>query len=267
MSLFQILVINLSAAAVVMTVAWTVHLCLGKASVADSFWGPGFAVIAWTTWIVSLEQTLRAALLLALVTIWALRLAWHITRRSRNKPEDPRYREMRSKHPQTFWIRSLGTVFLLQAGLMWIVSLPVQLGIHSPVPHGLSWVDMLGLLLWLAGFFFEAVGDAQLARFKADPANKGLILDTGLWAYTRHPNYFGETLMWWALFLIAAQVPGGLWSCIGPLVLTFLLLRVSGVRLTEAAMDRSYSDLDSYKQQVSPFLPWPPQKKPKKHPR
>jgi steroid 5-alpha reductase family enzyme len=99
---------------------------------------------------------------------------------------------MRSKHPQTFWIRSLGTVFLLQAGLMWIVSLPVQLGIHSPVPHGLSWVDMLGLLLWLAGFFFEAVGDAQLARFKAEPANKGRILDTGLWAYTPTPTISGR---------------------------------------------------------------------------
>jgi steroid 5-alpha reductase family enzyme len=267
MTLPLILFISLAVAAAVMTVAWAVHLYLGKASVADSFWGPGFAVIAWTTWILAPDPTLRSVLLLTLVTIWALRLAWHITRRSRNKPEDPRYREMRSKHPQTFWIRSLGTVFLLQAGLMWIVSLPVQLGIHSPVPHGLSWVDMLGLLLWLAGFFFEAVGDAQLARFKAEPANKGRILDTGLWAYTRHPNYFGETLMWWALFLIAVQVPGGLWSALGPLVLTFLLLRISGVRLTEATMDKSYSDLDRYKQQVSPFFPWPPHKTPKQHPR
>jgi steroid 5-alpha reductase family enzyme len=150
---------------------------------------------------------------------------------------------------------------------MWVVSLPVQLGIHSPTPQGLSWVDILGLVLWLTGFFFEAVGDAQLARFKAEPANKGRILDTGLWAYTRHPNYFGETLMWWALFLIAVQVPGGLWSALGPLVLTFLLLRISGVRLTEATMDKSYSDLDRYKQQVSPFFPWPPHKTPKQHPR
>ncbi|MFO7877948.1 MAG: DUF1295 domain-containing protein [Desulfovermiculus sp.] len=267
MSLPLTLVINLVVAAMFMTVAWVVHLRLGKASVADSFWGPGFAVIAWVTWGLSSDHALRAALVLALVTIWALRLAWHITRRSRNKPEDPRYRDLRARHPQTFWYRSLGTVFLLQAGLMWIVSLPVQLGIHSPIPQGLTWLDGMGFILWLSGFFFEAVGDAQLARFKADPANKGRILDTGLWAYTRHPNYFGETLMWWALFLIAAQVPRGLWSVIGPLVLTFLLLRVSGVRLTEATMGKSYSDLDRYKQRVSPFFPWPPQKKQKQHPR
>ena len=267
MTLLLVLLINLAVAAAVMTGAWAAHLYLGKASVADSFWGPGFAVIAWTTWVLASDPTPRSALVLTLVTIWALRLAWHITRRSRNKPEDTRYREMRSKHPQTFWMRSLGTVFLLQAGLMWVVSLPVQVGIHSPVPQGLTWVDWLGLILWLAGFFFEAVGDAQLARFKADPANKGRILDTGLWAYTRHPNYFGETLMWWALFLIAAQIPGGLWSGVGPLVLIFLLLRVSGVRLTEATMGKSYSDLDRYKQRVSPFFPWPSQKAPKQHKR
>ena len=267
MTLSLILVINLAVAAMVMTGAWAIHLYLGKASVADSFWGPGFAVIAWTTWVVTSNPSLRADLVLTLVTIWALRLAWHITRRSRNKPEDPRYQKMRSKHPQTFWMRSLGTVFLLQAGLMWVVSLPVQVGIHSPTPQGLTWVDWLGLILWLVGFFFEAVGDAQLARFKADPANKGRILDTGLWAYTRHPNYFGETLMWWALFLIAAHVPSGLWTALGPLVLTFLLLRVSGVRLTEATMGENYSQLSRYKQRVSPFFPWPPQKTPKQHPR
>lgn len=265
MSLSSLLFMNFIVAAMVMFVAWIVHLGLSKASVADSFWGPGFAVIAWTTWVCTQGHALRSALILTLVTIWALRLAWHITRRSRNKPEDPRYREMRFKHPQTFWIRSLGTVFLLQALLMWIISLPVQLGINSPTPQELTWVDWLGLIFWLAGFFFEAVGDAQLARFKANPANKGRILDTGLWAYTRHPNYFGETLMWWALFLIAAQVPGGLWSAIGPLVLTFLLLRVSGVRLTEATMGKSYSDLDRYKQRVSPFFPWPPKKTHKQH--
>lgn len=267
MSLSSLLLMNLIVAAMFMTVAWVVHLSLGKASVADSFWGPGFAVIAWTTWFVTSDPALRATMLLILITIWALRLAWHISLRSRDKPEDPRYREMRSKHPQTFWIRSLGTVFLLQALLMWIISLPVQLGIHGPVPQGLTWVDWLGLILWLAGFFFEAVGDAQLARFKAEPANKGRILDTGLWAYTRHPNYFGETLMWWALFLIAFQVPGGLWSIVSPLLLTFLLLRVSGVRLTEATMGKSYSDLDRYKQRVSPFFPWPPQKTQKQHKR
>ena len=169
MTLSLILVINLVVAAMVMTVAWGVHLCLGKASVADSFWGPGFAVIAWTTWIVTSDPTLRAALLLILVTIWALRLAWHITRRSQNKPEDPRYREMRSKHPQTFWVRSLGTVFLLQAGLMWVVSLPVQLGINSPAPQGLTWVDWLGLILWLAGIFLGTAACCMAYSFLDEP--------------------------------------------------------------------------------------------------
>lgn len=258
MTLWNLLAVNGAAALLVMILAWVVHLATGKASVADSFWGPGFAVIAWLSYALGQGDPGRKTLMAVLVTVWALRLAIHITRRSLGKPEDPRYADMRAGHPGWFWLRSLPTVFLLQGAILWVVSLPMQLGMHGPAPAALTLLDWLGLLFWCLGFCFEVLGDEQLRRFKADPANRGKTLDRGLWAYTRHPNYFGETLMWWALFLMAVQVRGGLWSFAGPLLLTVLLLKVSGVRLTEKKMGETHSDLASYRRRVSPFFPWPP---------
>jgi steroid 5-alpha reductase family enzyme len=244
-----------------MLLAWLVHLAQKKASVIDSFWGPGFAVIGWFSFYAGQGDPWRKALLAVLATIWAVRLCWHITARSIGEPEDRRYAAMRANHPRDFWIRSLFTVFLLQALIMWVVSLPLQLGMWAPSAKGLGWLDIVGLLLWLAGFFWEAVGDWQLTRFKADPANKGKILDYGLWRYTRHPNYFGESLMWWALFVIAASAPWGIWSFIGPLVITLSLLKVSGVTLTEKMMSEKHSDLNDYKKKTSAFFPLPPKEK------
>ena len=258
MTLWSLLAANLSAALLLMILAWLVHLFAGKASVADAFWGPGFAVIAWLSLVLGQGDPGRKILITLLVTVWAVRLAVHITRRSLGKPEDRRYAAMRARHPQGFWLRSLPLVFLLQGALIWVVSLPVQLGIHKPGPGVFTWLDWLALLLWGLGFAFEVLGDEQLRRFKADPANQGKTLDLGLWAYTRHPNYFGETLMWWALFLMAVQVRGGLWSGVGPLLLTMLLLKVSGVKLTEKSMEQTHADLASYRRRVSPFFPWPP---------
>jgi len=258
MSLFDLLLLNLLSAAAVMLLAWATHLLLGKASVVDAFWGPGFAVIAWLSLAFSPGNPARETLIAAVVSLWALRLAFHVTRRNWGKPEDPRYADMRAKHPETFWIRSLPTIFLLQAVIMWLVALPVQLGMRGPAAAGLTWLDWLGLCIWCFGFFWEAVGDEQLYRFKSNPANKGRILDTGLWRYTRHPNYFGETVMWWAVFLMACSAPGGWLSFPGPLLLTLLLLKVSGLSLTEKKMGQTHSDLDEYKRRVSAFIPWPP---------
>jgi len=261
MSLTAVMLLNLLAVLAVMGVAWLVHLWRGKVSVVDGFWGPGFAVVAWLTYLLTGGTLERGILLVALVSLWAVRLAAHVTRRNWGKPEDPRYADMRADRPEVFWIRSLVTVFGLQAVLVWILALPLQLGIAASAPPELTWLDLLGLLLWSFGFYWEAVGDEQLYRFKADPANKGRILDTGLWRYTRHPNYFGETVMWWAIFVVACQVPGGAWTGISPLLLTFLLLKVSGVTLTEKKMGERHSELAAYKQRVSPFFPRPPKER------
>lgn len=261
MHLLLVLGLNFLAVLGVMSLAWLTHLWRGKVSVADGFWGPGFAVVAWLTFMITQGAPARGTLLVVLVSVWALRLAAHVVRRNWGKPEDPRYADMRAARPEGFWIRSLLTVFGLQAFLLWIIALPLQVGIASSVPSNLTWLDLFGLLLWIFGFYWEAVGDAQLHRFKADPANTGRILDTGLWRYSRHPNYFGETVMWWAIFCIVSQVSGGLWTIISPLLLTFLLLRVSGVSLTEKKMGERHPELEAYKKRVSPFFPRPPHKK------
>ena len=261
MNLAELFAWNLTAAAAVMIIAWGVHLLTGKASVVDSFWGPGFVVLAWLSFAASQGPTAQRAIIALLVTVWGVRLAFHLTRRNLGKPEDPRYADMRARSPDSFRTRSLLTVFLLQAAILWIVSLPVQVGMRGPSSMGLGALDGLGILLWCAGFFFQAVGDEQLYRFKADPANRGRILDQGLWRYTRHPNYFGETLMWWGIFLVAASSPSGWWTFIGPLLLTFLLLKVSGVSLTEKKMGQKHSDLEEYKRRVSAFIPRPPRER------
>jgi cyclopropane-fatty-acyl-phospholipid synthase len=258
MNLAELLAWNLAASILVMVIAWGVHLRTDKASVVDSFWGPGFVVIAWLSFAASHGPLAQSLIIALLVTVWGVRLAFHLTRRNMGKPEDPRYADMRAAHPDSFRIRSLLTVFLLQAAVMWVISLPVQVGMRGLAAMGLGFLDGLGILLWCAGFFFEAVGDEQLYRFKADPANKGKILDKGLWRYTRHPNYFGETVMWWGIFLVACTSPSGWWTFIGPLLLTLLLLKVSGVSLTERKMGQSHSELDEYKRRVSAFIPRPP---------
>lgn len=258
MNLLNFLTVNLAAALVVMILAWLTHLLLGKASVADSFWGPGFGAIAWLSFVLGQGDATRKTCIAVLVFLWAIRLAFHVTRRNWGRVEDPRYTDMRARHPESFWIRSLPKVFLLQGLLLWVVSLPVQWGMRQPGPEALTFLDGLGICLWIFGFFWEAVGDEQLYRFKSNPDNRGKILDRGLWRYTRHPNYFGETVMWWALFLMALPVHGGWLTFIGPLLLTVLLLRVSGVRLTEKKMNSTYSELADYRRRVSPFFPLPP---------
>lgn len=261
MSLAALFAWNFAASMAVMIIAWCVHLLTGKASVVDSFWGPGFVVIAWLSFATSQGPLSQSLIIALLVTIWGVRLAFHLTRRNKGKPEDPRYADMRASHPDSFYLRSLLTVFLLQATVMWVVSLPVQVGMRGPASMGLGILDGLGILLWCAGFFFEAVGDEQLYRFKTDPANKGKILDRGLWRYTRHPNYFGETLMWWGIFLVASSSPSGWRTVIAPLLLTLLLLKVSGVSLTEKKMGEKHTELEEYKRRVSAFLPRPPKKR------
>lgn len=240
-------------------VGWVVSVLRKDASVIDPLWGPAFVVIAWVERGVMQAATPRAWLVCGLVTAWGVRLAIHLAWRNRGRGEDPRYAAMRARSPRTFPWTSLVTVFALQAVLAWFIALPIHAALRPLPPFALGAWDAAGVALWLAGFAFEAIGDAQLVRFRSNPANRGRVMDRGLWAWTRHPNYFGETCMAWGLGLIALATPGGAWALAGPALLTALLLRVSGVTLLERHM-ATRPGWAAYVHRTSPFVPWPPRR-------
>jgi steroid 5-alpha reductase family enzyme len=240
-----------------MSALWLLSLPLRNASIVDACWGPAFAVAGWGAALragVPLASP-RTALALALVTLWSARLALHLLVRNAGTGEDPRYAAMRRGHGARFWWVSLLTVFLLQAALAWAISLPVQLAILAGGPLG--WLDGLAALTWLAGFAFETIGDLQLTRFRADPRNRGRALDTGLWRYTRHPNYFGDALLWWGFGLLGVAA-GAPWTLFAPALMTFLLLKVSGVALLEQGMAGRRPAYRAYVERTNAFLPWRP---------
>ena len=209
----------------------------------------GALALSWSCWLTFFRvdgYVGRKLLICLLVTIWGLRLSIHIARRNYGQPEDRRYKAWRAEHGKDFWWVSFFTVFGIQGVLLWLISLVTQAGQLSRIPDRMVWLDMLGLLLWLVGFFFEAVGDWQLSRFRSDPQNRGRVMQTGLWAYSRHPNYFGETLIWWGLFLITLSTPMSLWTILSPITITFLLLKVSGVTLLEKTMVDSRPEYREY---------------------
>lgn len=254
-----LLLTTLGVVVSLMVALWLASLILADVSIVDIFWGLGFVTIAWTSHSLTAGPGggPRGWIVAALVTAWGVRLAWHLARRNLGHGEDYRYRAMRAKHGTSFPIVSLGIVFLLQAGLMWIVSLPVQAAQMAGAARPLGVVDAAALLLWVAGFTIEAVADAQLAAFKVS-APRGTVMDRGLWRYSRHPNYFGDAVVWWAfgLFGIAA---GAWWTLIGPVVMTVLLVRVSGVSLLESTIVDRRPGYRDYIARTSAFLPWPPQ--------
>jgi steroid 5-alpha reductase family enzyme len=225
-------------------------------SIVDSLWSLLF-VLAAVTYAIVAEEALgsRATLVLVLVSVWGIRLAAYITWRNRGHGEDFRYQKIRARNQPGFAFKSLYLVFGLQAVLAWVISLPLLAAIHSDAPFG--WLDFAGVALWGVGFVFEAGGDWQLARFKADPANRGQVLDTGLWRYTRHPNYFGDFCIWWGFFLIALSA-GGAWSMVGPILMSVLLLKVSGVALLEKDIGERRPDYRDYVARTNAFFPGPP---------
>jgi steroid 5-alpha reductase family enzyme len=240
-----------------MLLLWLLSLQLKDASIIDAFWGLGFIISAWA-YIVLLDpqgQNLRAWVLAALVTIWGLRLSFHIGRRNFGKGEDFRYKQWRKQHGRRWWWRSFFQVFALQGALMWVIGLPL-LAVHVGVPP-LGWLDAVAVVAWVIGFFFEFFGDWQLVRFKANKRNKGKVLDTGLWKYTRHPNYFGDALQWWAFWLFAAAA-GGWWSVVSPIVMTWLLRYVSGVDMLDKSLAKNKPGYAAYMRRTSPFIPLPP---------
>ena len=244
-----------------MTMLWLLSLALKNASIVDIFWGTGFVITAWVGFFLTPEGFLaRKLLLCALVTIWGLRLSIHILIRNGGKPEDFRYQSWRKENGSAWWWRSFVKVFLLQGLLMWLISAPLLAAQVSPQPAKLTWLDYLAVLLWVYGFFFEAVGDWQLARFKANPANKGKLLTSGVWHFTRHPNYFGDSAQGWAYFLIALAA-GAWWAVFSPIMMTLLLMRVSGVTLLEKTLKVQKPGYQEYVESTSEFIPWFPRKK------
>jgi steroid 5-alpha reductase family enzyme len=244
-----------------MTLLWVISLTLRNASIVDIFWGAGFVVTAWIYFALTpAGYPGRKLLICGLVTLWGLRLSIYILWRNWGKPEDYRYAGWRRKVGLNWWWQSYFQVFLIQGLLMWLISTPLLAAQISPNPPSFTWIDGLAVLVWIVGFIFEAAGDGQLARFKADPANRGRLLTTGVWRYTRHPNYFGDSAQWWGFYLLALAA-GGWWTIFSPLLMTFLLLRVSGVRLLEKSLQASKPGYEEYVRRTSAFFPLPPRRR------
>ena len=244
-----------------MTCVWLLSLARRDASIVDPFWGMGFVLVTWFILFSSppTQSVERTWMLAMLTTIWGLRLSLYLLWRNHGHGEDRRYRALREHHGPRFWWVSLLTVFLLQGVILWIVSMPIQVAMVTGATKPLGWLDLVGVTLWSVGLFFEAVGDFQMARFQADPQNAGRVMDRGLWRLTRHPNYFGDFCVWWGVYLIAASA-GDPWTIFSPLLMSLLLLKVSGVTLLERTITDRRPDYAAYQAQTSSFLPWSPKK-------
>ncbi|HEX4953909.1 MAG TPA: DUF1295 domain-containing protein [Thermoanaerobaculia bacterium] len=244
----------------VATLLWGWSVRLRNAAIVDVFWGPAFLLAAAVfRWLGPAAEP-RHWLQLVLVAVWALRLGGYIGLRAIGKPEDYRYAAMRAGWGSRFAWVSLFTVFWLQAGLVAMIAAPLWVVQAQSTAAGWRWSDLAGIVLWVVGFAFEAGGDWQLARFKADPANRGKVMDRGFWRYTRHPNYFGDACQWWGFWLLALAAPGGVWTVGAPVLMTFFLLRVSGVALLEKTIGERRPAYRAYIERTSPFVPWWPRR-------
>ncbi len=255
----EMLLWGLVTTLVFFTLVWLLSLGLRKASVVDAFWGIGFIVLSsfYAAFGGNLGKA-KVQVVLALVSLWGIRLSAYLTWRNWGQPEDYRYAEMRKHWGERFWWVSLFTVFLFQGFLLWILGMPLYFLLTNQLT-GWSGLDLAGLAVFALGFAFETVADWQLASFKRNPANSGKLMKDGLWRYSRHPNYFGEALVWWGLFLLAAS-NGGWWAIVSPLLMNFLLLRVSGVALLERGMLERHPEYAEYARRTNAFLPWAPKK-------
>jgi steroid 5-alpha reductase family enzyme len=230
----------------------------GRNDIADVAWGVGFILVAAVSLFSGNVYSQRSLIVSGLVLVWGIRLALHIHSRNRGKGEDKRYRKWREEWGKWFVPRSFLQVFMLQGLLLLMVAVPVIFVNQAPATP-LGWLDLLGLAIWLTGFCIESVGDWQLMKFIRNPANKGKLMTSGLWRYTRHPNYFGEVTLWWGIWLMSLAQPEGLLTVIGPLTITFLVLKVSGIPMLEKHYE-GRADFEEYKRRTSPFFPLPPRK-------
>ena len=242
--------------AILMVATWLISVAIKDASIVDISWGLGFATVATVLWIADDSKSNLDTVLWLMTLLWGLRLCLYLARRNLGHGEDYRYVAMRKRWGPAFPLISFLTVYTLQGTLMWVVSLPVQLSHRAEGSIGV--LAVIGAVLWVVGLYFEVVGDIQLTRFKADPANQGKVLDTGLWRYTRHPNYFGDACVWWGIAIVACSVSVGVWGLIGAAVMNVLLLKVSGVALLERSLVRRKPEYQAYIDRTSAFIPRPP---------
>jgi len=236
-----------------MIAIWLLSLALKNSSIVDIFWGTGFVIVNSATFCLS-QQTIRQTLLTVLVTMWGLRLSLHIFFRNKGKPEDFRYAQWRRENGPQWWWVSFFKVFALQGILLWIIATPLLAVQATSNVTSLTLLDYIGSVVWTIGFLFEAVGDYQLAGFKSNPLNTGKVMTTGVWRYTRHPNYFGDTVQWWGFYILAAA-SGSWWTVLSPAIMTILLLRISGVTLLERTM-KTRPGYEEYMRTTNAFLPW-----------
>ncbi len=258
MNYLQVFGASAAAIAVLMVGTWVVSIRLKNASIVDIVWGAGFVLVAWVSYALGDGVASRKMLLAWMVTLWGGRLAIYLFIRNHGKGEDPRYVAMRKRRGDKFALQSLWVVFGLQGVLMWIVSLPVQVGSVADQPTSLGPVEIVGVILYTIGIYFESTGDFQLSQFKADPANAGQVMDQGLWRYTRHPNYFGDFCVWWGIWIVAAATGVGIYAIVGPIVMTSFLLRVSGVAMLERSITKRRPGYDEYMRKTNAFFPGPP---------
>lgn len=239
-----------------MTMLWLISLAIHNSSIIDTFWGLGFILVTWVAFELAPGYLPRKQLVATLVTLWGLRLVMHIGLRNWGEPEDFRYARWREENGARWWWLSFFRVFLLQGFLMWIISTPLLAAQVSGFPAIPTPLDLLGGALWTFGLLFESIADVQLARFRADSANHGKLLVDGLWKFTRHPNYFGEAVVWWGFYIIALGA-GFAWSIVSPSLMTYLLLKVSGVAMLERTL-KSKLGYEEYMRKTNAFIPWFP---------
>ncbi|NMC11534.1 MAG: DUF1295 domain-containing protein [Chloroflexi bacterium] len=260
MAFLAVYLLGLAAIIGAMLLLWLISLLLKNSSIVDIFWGLGFVIVNWIYFTLTPDGFISRKLLIGLlVSLWGLRLSTHIFLRNLGKPEDYRYQKWRKENGSQWWWKSFFQVFLLQGLLLWIISAPLLAAQFTSQPEHLTWSDFVGVIVWLVGFYFEAMGDYQLSQFLSKPENKGKIMNKGVWRYTRHPNYFGDSAQWWGYYLIAASA-GGWWTIFSPIMMTFLLVRVSGVALLEKTME-TRPGYKEYAEKTSAFIPWFPLKK------
>ncbi len=257
-----LLATNFGVAIGAVLLLWLISIPLRDVSIIDMFFAVVLFAITAVSFVMGNGVAARKQLVLILVGLWALRITIHLIRRNWGHGEDPRYTKLRSwtNNDKSFIWLSLRKVFLLQGVVIWFASLPVQVAQSYATPVALGWLAWLGTGLWAVGFFFESVADYQLTRFRANPANKGTVLKTGLWKYSRHPNYFGELCVWWGLFVIACENALGLFTVIGPILYSYLVVNVTGQRTLDKKLAREKPGYAAYMANTSGLIPMPPKK-------
>ena len=235
-----------------------ISLIKKRNDIADEAWGLGFVLLAWTSLLISDNFYMQNVLVNILVSIWGIRLFTHIHKRHNGKEEDSRYLSWRNSWGKWFFIRSYLQIFVLQGIFLYIIAIPLMF-INKNVYGDLNYLITIGLFIWIVGFLFESISDKQLSDFIKNPENKGKLMTKGLWKYSRHPNYFGEVILWWGLWIITLSVPNGIYTIVGPITISILIIFVSGIPLLEKKY-KGRADFEDYKKRTSIFFPLPPKK-------